>query len=69
VEAAFQTGEMGRAHLGRSFSRVLANISSAAFGGPELRSVYLGCLLGDRLAHFSVDIPGLPPVHWHWGGR
>lgn len=66
VEQAFIKGEMGRAHLDRSFGMTLANISSAAFGGPDLRTVYLGCLLGDRLASLRSPVPGLKPFHWHW---
>ena len=66
VERAFLAGEMGRPHLDKSFGRALENISSAAFGGPDLRTVYLGCLLGDRIATFRSTIPGLAPSHWNW---
>jgi sugar lactone lactonase YvrE len=66
VEAAFQDGTMGRAHLDRVKSRKLGNISSLAFGGPDLRTVYLGCLLDDRLYRFRSPVPGRKPVHWHW---
>lgn len=66
VERAFQAGELGRAHLDRSFGQVLRNISSAAFGGPDLRTLYLGCLLGDRLAAMPAPVAGLAPFHWTW---
>ncbi len=66
VETAFQEGTMGRPHLDRVRSRKLGNISSLAFGGPDLRTVYLGCLLDDRIYRFHSPIPGCAPVHWHY---
>ena len=66
VEIAFQAGEMGRLHLDRSFGRRLRNISSAAFGGTDLRTVYLGCLLGNDIAAFQSPVAGLKPFHWNW---
>ncbi len=62
VEAAFQAGTMGRAHLDHVKSRKLRNISSLAFGVPDLKTVYLGCLLDDRLYHFRSPVAGRPPV-------
>jgi sugar lactone lactonase YvrE len=64
VEAAFQAGTMGRPHLDKAAGRVLRNISSLAFGGPDLRTAFLGCLLGDSLAWFRSPVAGHPPVHW-----
>jgi sugar lactone lactonase YvrE len=67
VERAFQAGEMGRPHLDGIKSRRLKNVSSLAFGGPDLRTAYLGCLLGDALASFRSPVAGATPVHWRWG--
>lgn len=44
----------------------LKNISSIAFGGPDLKTAYLGCLGGAAIASFRVPVAGLPPVHWTW---
>ena len=55
---------MGRPHLDKISSRRLANVSSLAFGGPDLSTAFLGCLLGDRIAYFTAPLPGLPPPHW-----
>ena len=66
VEDAFDKGEMGRPHLDGIHSRRLMNISSLAFGGPDLRSGYLGCLLGDRIARFRAPVAGHPPPHWRY---
>lgn len=67
VEAAFVAGSMGRPHLDQARGRVLRNVSSLAFGGPGLRTAYLGCLQGDALATFRSPVPGAVPVHWYWG--
>ncbi len=64
VEAAFGAGTMGRPHLDQVRSRRLANISSLAFGGPEGRDAYLGCLLGESVAHFRAPVGGARPSHW-----
>jgi hypothetical protein len=64
TEAAYQAGELGRPHLDRVASRRLRNVSSLAFGGPDLRTAYLGCLLGDSIASFQSPVAGHPPIHW-----
>lgn len=65
TEAAWRTGELGRPHLDRAVSRVLKNTSSIAFGGADLRTAYLGCLLDTRLPVFRAPVAGHPPPHWH----
>lgn len=64
TETAFQMGEMDRAHLHKAGGRVLKNISSLAFGGPDRRTAYLGCLSGDAIATFDCPVAGHPPRHW-----
>lgn len=39
-------------------------MASVTFGGPDLRTVYLGSLRGTRIAHFRAPVAGLPMVHW-----
>ena len=68
VETAYAAGQLTRSHLDRIESRRLRNISSLAFGGPDLKTVYLGCLLGDSLARFCVPVAGRPPLHWEVAG-
>ncbi len=65
VEQAFLAGEMGRPHLDKASGRILKNISSLAFGGPGLRTAYLGCLLDDRLPCFQAPVAGHAPYHWN----
>lgn len=64
VEQAFQSFTMGRPHLDGVKSRVLRNVSSLAFGGPHLRTAYLGCLLDDRIPFFQASIKGAQPRHY-----
>jgi sugar lactone lactonase YvrE len=66
VEEAFVKCEMARRHLDHAESKVLQNISSLAFGGDDLKTAYLGCLLGDQLACYQSDVPGYPLAHWHF---
>ncbi|AOW11628.1 gluconolactonase [Hydrogenophaga crassostreae] len=40
-------------------------MASITFGGPDLRTVYLGSLLGTRIPSFRSPVAGLPMVHWH----
>ena len=67
VEAAYRGGTMARAHLDDVKSRKLRNVSSIAFGGKDLRTVHLGCLLGDSIAEFRSCVAGIPPRHWFYG--
>jgi sugar lactone lactonase YvrE len=66
VEDAFIDSRMDRPHLDNVKSTVLRNISSLAFGGPDLQTGYLGCLLGDALATVRMPVAGRPPVHWSY---
>lgn len=63
-EAAFQDGSFNRSHLDAGRERPLGNLSGISFGGPDLRTVYLGSLFGSRLATFRSPVAGAPPVHW-----
>jgi sugar lactone lactonase YvrE len=66
VETAYEANELGRPHMDRVESRMLRNISNVAFGGPDLRTAYCGCLLGDAIAAVPMSVAGVPPVHWRW---
>jgi sugar lactone lactonase YvrE len=66
VETAYLNDALDRPHMDRIVSAKLKNISNIAFGGPDLRTAYLGCLLGDFIARVPMPVQGLPPVHWHY---
>lgn len=39
-------------------------MASVTFGGPDLRTAYIGSLRGQRIPYFRAPVPGLPMVHW-----
>jgi len=38
--------------------------ASVTFGGPDLKTAYIGSLKGTRIPHFHSPVAGLPMVHW-----
>lgn len=64
TEAAYRSNSMGRPHLDQQPAPTLRNISSLAFGGRDLRTAYLGCLLGEELFAFAAPIGGQRPLHY-----
>jgi len=40
-------------------------MASVTFGGPDLRTAYIGSLKGKRIPYFRAPVPGLPMVHWN----
>jgi sugar lactone lactonase YvrE len=40
-------------------------MASVTFGGPDLRTVYLGSLKGRTIPYFRAPVAGLPMVHWN----
>lgn len=39
-------------------------MASLTFGGPDLKTVYLGSLLGTTIPYFRSPVAGLPMLHW-----
>jgi len=39
-------------------------MASITFGGPDLRTVYVGSLMGTTIPYFQSPVAGLPMVHW-----
>ncbi len=39
-------------------------MASVTFGGPDLRTVYIGSLMGTTIPYFTSPVAGLPMVHW-----
>jgi len=40
-------------------------MASVTFGGPDLRTAYIGSLKGKTIPYFQAPVPGLPMVHWN----
>jgi gluconolactonase len=51
--------DMQRAH-----GTIAPWMASVTFGGPDLRTVYLGSLQGTTIPYFRSPVAGLPLVHW-----
>lgn len=64
VEDAYLSHTMGRPHLDKARGKKLRNISSLAFGGNDMKTAYLGCLLDDKVYTFSSPVAGWKPPHW-----
>jgi sugar lactone lactonase YvrE len=65
AEAAWRSGNaMPRPLLDIGGKRTLGNASSLAFGGPDLRTLYIGTLMGSRIAVTRAPVTGAPPPHW-----
>ena len=39
-------------------------MASVTFGGPDLRTVYIGSLRGTTIPYFNATVAGLPMAHW-----
>jgi fructose 1,6-bisphosphatase len=66
VEEAFVSGQMRTEHLGPIPATQLQHVTSIAFGGPDLRTAYIGCLHTDRVFRFLSDVSGVAPPHWNF---
>lgn len=66
IEEAYRANALGRPHLETTPAVKLRNLSSIAFGGPDLRTAYLGCLLGESIGKVRLPVAGVPPVHWNY---
>ena len=65
IDRQWQSGEMAEAPTEGVLPRTLGNVSSVAFGGPDLRTLYLGALLVDRIHVTEAPVAGLPMPHWN----
>jgi gluconolactonase len=65
-EAEFATGRPVRFETMAAAGGAIAPwLASVTFGGPDLRTVYLGSLKGTTVPYFRSPVSGLPMVHWH----
>lgn len=66
AEAHYAQGFLTRQDIDAGGQRALFNCSSLAFGGPDLRTVYVGNLTGGHLPCFRSPIAGAKPPHWDY---
>jgi hypothetical protein len=66
AERHYADNGLSRADIDAGRTSVLGNLSSVAFGGPDLKTVYLGSLFGESIATFRSPLPGAAPPHWRY---
>lgn len=66
VEELLAKGTLRREDVQKAPSRVLKNIASVTFGGPDLKTLYLGSLGGDHVAVLRSPVAGEPLSHWEY---
>jgi sugar lactone lactonase YvrE len=64
MEAQFARGELAAPGNPEVPARLIRNLSSSAFGGPGLRTLYLGCLQDSRIYRMPSPVAGARPPHW-----
>jgi gluconolactonase len=64
LEKAFLRNEVNDQVLFSTGQGVSPWMASVTFGGPDLRTLYIGSLRGKRIPFFRAPAPGLPMAHW-----
>ena len=64
LEQAFLRHEVTQDVLFATGQGIAPWMASVTFGGPDLRTVYIGSLKGSRIPYFRAPVAGLPMVHW-----
>jgi gluconolactonase len=64
LERAFLKGEVNEQVLFATGQGIAPWMASVTFGGPDLRTAYIGSLRGSRIPCFNAPFPGLPMAHW-----
>lgn len=64
-DAHYRAGTVSPDIMQRTKGTLAPWMASVTFGGPDLRTVYLGSLLGTTIPCFRSPVPGLPLPHWN----
>jgi gluconolactonase len=64
LERQFFEGRVTEEVLFATGQGVAPWMASITFGGPDLKTVYIGSLKGSRIPYFQSPVAGLPMVHW-----
>ena len=68
LERAFHANHVTEDVLFQTGQGIAPWMASLTFGGPDLRTAYIGSLKGTRIPYFRAPVPGLPMVHWNERG-
>jgi sugar lactone lactonase YvrE len=64
LEQAFLANRVTEEMLFATGRGIAPWMASVTFGGPDLRTVYVGSLKGKQIPYFRSPVAGLPMVHW-----
>ena len=64
LDAAWQAGRVTPDVMTPATGTLAPWMASLTFGGPDLCTVYLGSLRGNRIPYFRAPVAGLPLIHW-----
>lgn len=65
LEQAFFQNRVDEQTLFATGQGIAPWMASVTFGGPNLQTLYVGSLKGQRIPYFRAPVPGLPMVHWN----
>jgi sugar lactone lactonase YvrE len=65
LEDQFRAGAVTEEVLFATGRGIAPWMASITFGGPDLRTAYIGSLRAHRIPFFRAPVPGLPMVHWN----
>lgn len=65
LEEAFVADKVTPEHMLEAGGEIAPWFASVTFGGPDLKTAYIGSLRGTRIPYFPSPIAGLPMVHWN----
>ncbi len=65
LDAAWRDWDMKTDLMTAAHGTLCPWMASLTFGGPDLKTVYLGSLRGDRIPVFRSPVAGLPMIYWN----
>lgn len=65
LDRAWEQGSVTPDLMAAATGTVAPWMASLTFGGPDLRTVYLGSLRGNRIPYFRSPVAGLPLIYWN----
>lgn len=64
LDAAWDKGEVTPELMGACGGNIAPWMASITFGGPDLKTVYLGSLQGNKIPYFTSPVAGAPLIYW-----
>lgn len=66
IQAAFEAGTIDESILLGHLSTIAPLMTSIAFGGDELNTIYVGSVLGKSIPYIKTPFNGLKPLWWDY---